>query len=214
MAKIDFQALGEQFKGLSLENVGSWKLLPRAAIWVMAIVACVLLGYFLLWNNQRAELDRLVAEEQTLKTQYEQKLKQALTLDELKRQKDQVGQYVVTLEKQLPNKAEMDALLSDINQAGIGRGLQFELFRPGSVVLKDYYAELPIAIRVSGNYRDLGGFVSDLANLSRIVTLGNLSVQATQAGPLGMDAIAKTYRYLDEEEALKARQARDKEKKK
>jgi type IV pilus assembly protein PilO len=117
---------------------------------------------------------------------------------------------VLSLEKQLPNKAEMDALLSDINQAGIGRGLQFELFRPGSVILRDYHAELPIAIRLSGRFHDLGGFVSDIANLSRIVMLDSLSLQAAKdaGGPLALEATARTYRYLDEEELAKARQAR------
>lgn len=209
LSSIDWQKLGEQFSGLTLENVGTWPLLPRLTVWLTMIVACALLGWFLLWQHQDAELERLRTEEQTLKAQYRQKLQLAINLDELRQQKEQVAQYVLSLEKQLPNKAEMDALLSDINQAGIGRGLQFELFRPGSVNVRDYYAELPIAVRVSGRFHDLGGFVSDIANLPRIVTLDNLQIQmAKDGGPLALDATAKTYRYLDEEEVLKARQAR------
>ncbi len=125
------------------------------------------------------------------------------------------------LEKQLPGKAEMDALLSDINQAGLGRGLQFELFRPGQVVVKDYYAELPIAIRVSGRYHDIGAFAADIANLSRIVTLNDMSIQPPQAqnkaadtgGLLAMEATARTYRYLDPGEIEEQRKEREKAKK-
>jgi len=115
---------------------------------------------------------------------------------------------VLTLEKQLPSKAEMDALLSDINQAGVGRGLDFELFRPGQTNVKEYYAELPIAIKVTGKYHDLGAFASDIANLPRIVTLNNLNVQQTKGGALTLDATAKTYRYLDPEELAAQRKAK------
>jgi type IV pilus assembly protein PilO len=215
MVKIDFRKLGEQFSGLQLENVGTWPLLPRLALWALLIATCLVLGWFLAWSNQSDELDRLSAEEDALKAQYRRKLQLAVNLDELRRQKEQVGQFVLSLEKQLPNKAEIDALLTDINKAGIGRGLQFELFRPGSLILRDYYAELPIAIRISGRYRDLGGFTSDIANLSRIVTLDNLVLQAVKdGGPLALEATAKTYRYLDEEELLKIRRARSEKNKK
>jgi type IV pilus assembly protein PilO len=115
---------------------------------------------------------------------------------------------VLTLEKQLPSKSEMDALLSDINQAGVGRGLDFELFRPGQINVREYYAELPIAVKVSGKYHDLGAFASDIANLPRIVTLNNLSVQAGKGGSLTLDAIAKTYRYLDQDEIAAQRKAK------
>jgi type IV pilus assembly protein PilO len=139
-----------------------------------------------------------------LKKEYRDKLGQAVNLTELRKQKLQVQEYVTQLEKQLPGKAEMDALLSDINQAGLGRGLQFELFRPGQVQVKDYYAELPIAIRVSGRYNDMGAFAADVANLSRIVTLHNLAIAPVSArdagGTLSMEATAHTYRYLDANE--------------
>ena len=131
------------------------------------------------------------------------------SLSELRKQKSLVEEYVTQLEKQLPGKAEMDALLSDINQAGLGRGLQFELFRPGQVVVKDYYAELPIAIRVTGRYHDIGSFTADIANLSRIVTLHNLTISGAKdpSGVLSMDATARTYRYLDQSELDQIRQA-------
>jgi len=197
-----------QFQGLSLDNIGAWPLLPRAAVWAAVVVACAVAGKFLLWDQQSQELDRLRADEETLKEQYRSKLQQAINLDELRRQKELVGQYVLTLEKQLPSKAEMDQLLSDINQAGIGRGLQFELFRPGQTILRDYYAELPISVRVSGRYHDLGAFAGDIANLPRIVTLNNLNLTAQRDGVLALDATAKTYRYLDEEELAAQRKAR------
>ncbi|MFO0103242.1 MAG: type 4a pilus biogenesis protein PilO, partial [Betaproteobacteria bacterium] len=138
---------------------------------------------------------------------FRSKVQQAVNLEELRRQKEQVNQFVLTLEKQLPSKAEMDALLSDINQAGIGRGLQFELFRPGSTVVKDYYAELPISVKISGRYHDLGAFAGDIANLPRIVTLNNLNLQQAKDGALTLDATAKTFRYLDEEEVAAQRKA-------
>jgi len=208
MATSGIGDLGAQFKGLTLDNVGMWPLLPRLAVWLFVILLCAGLGWWLIWNDQQQELERLRAEETTLKDQYRQKLQQAINLEDLRKQKEQVSQYVLTLEKQLPSKAEMDALLSDINQAGVGRGLQFELFRPGGTQVKDYYAELPISIKLSGRYHDLGAFASDIANLPRIVTLNDLNLQTQRDGVLTLDATAKTYRYLDEEELLKQRQAR------
>jgi type IV pilus assembly protein PilO len=192
-----------QFQGLTLENVGTWPLVPRVALWLFIIAACGALGWFLVWKAQVDELDRLRVEEQSLKDQYRNKLQQAINLEELRRQKEQVSQYVLTLEKQLPSKAEMDALLSDINQAGLGRGLQFELFRPGQLQVRDYYAELPIAIRVSGRYHDIGSFAADVANLSRIVTLHNLTLTPPReaGGVIAMDATARTYRYLEKAES-------------
>jgi len=201
--------ISSSFRGLTLENVGAWPLPPRVALWGLLVVVCAGLGYFLLWQSQLDELDQLRAKEVTLKEQFRVKLQQSINLEELRRQKEQVNQYVLTLEKQLPSKAEMDALLSDINQAGIGRGLQFELFRPGQTNLRDYYAELPITIRLSGRYHDLGAFASDIANLPRIVTLNNLNIQAKDRDlNLSLDATAKTYRYFDEDELAKMRAER------
>jgi len=204
---FDPKQLLAQFQGLTLENIGTWPMLPRAAVWLVVIVVCVIGGKLLLWDQQSAELEQLRSSEEDLKNQYRSKLQQAINLDELRRQKELVSQYVLTLEKQLPSKAEMDQLLSDINQAGIGRGLQFELFRPGQTSLKDYYAELPINVRVSGRYHDLGAFAGDIANLPRIVTLNNLNLSTQRDGVLALDATAKTYRYLDDQEMMAQRKS-------
>lgn len=138
---------------------------------------------------------------------------QAINLEALQEQKTQVDQYVERLQKQLPSKAEMAALLSDINQAGLGRGLQFQLFRPGQVVVRDYYAELPIDIKITGAYHDLGAFAADMAHLPRIVTLNNMALSTGKDGVLTLDAVAKTFRYLDQEEAATQRKIRDSKKK-
>jgi type IV pilus assembly protein PilO len=153
------------------------------------------------------ELTAEKAKEVQLKDDYSKKLAQAVNLDALKKQREQVQQYVTQLEKQLPSKAEMDALLSDINQAGLGRSLQFELFRPGQVSVKEYYAELPIAVRVTGRYHDMGAFAADIANLSRIVTLNNLTITPVKDGTLVMDTTAKTFRYLDNDEVALQRKS-------
>ncbi|MNT12540.1 Pilus assembly protein, PilO [compost metagenome] len=160
-------------------------------------------------NEYEAELATEVAKEQTLRADYQAKLVKAVSLDALKRQREQVQQYVIQLEKQLPSKAEMAALLSDINQAGLGRSLQFDLFRPGQIVVREYYAELPIAVRVTGKYHDMGSFASDIAHLSRIVTLNNISITpaAKDSGSLTMDATARTFRYLDPDEIQAQKQS-------
>jgi type IV pilus assembly protein PilO len=181
---------------------------PRVALWLFVIAACAVGGWFGLWSGQKDQLEQLQADEVKLKDEYRNKLQQAINLDELRKQREQVSQYVLTLEKQLPSKSEMDALLSDINQAGVGRGLDFELFRPGQTNVREYYAELPITVKVSGKYHDLGAFASDIANLPRIVTLNNLSLTAGKSGNLTLDATAKTYRYLDQDELAAQRKAK------
>jgi type IV pilus assembly protein PilO len=207
MANVAAPLVG-QFRSLSLDNVGAWPLLPRLALWSAVVIVCAIAGWATVWKEELDTLEGLRKDEASLKDQYRLKVQQAINLEELRRQKEQVNQSVLALEKQLPSKAEMDALLSDINQAGIGRGLQFELFRPGQVILKDYYAELPITVRVTGRYHDLGAFTSDIANLPRIVTLNNLNVQTLKNSALSLDAVAKTFRYLDEEELAAQRRAR------
>ena len=194
-----FEGAASQFRGLNPNEPGQWPVLPKIIIWIGLALVMVLLGWFMLLSGAHDELEGERAKEPNLKQDYRAKLAQAVNLGELRKQKLQVEEYVTQLEKQLPGKAEMDALLSDINQAGLGRGLQFELFRPGQVVVKDYYAELPISIRVSGRYHDLGAFAADIANLSRIVTLHNLVITAPRdaTGFLSMEATARTYRYLD-----------------
>ena len=167
----------------------------------MGVTALVVVALWFLWLN--ASDEELTAErgkEVQLREDYKKKLVQAAGLDALKKQREQVQQYVIQLEKQLPSKSEMDALLSDINQAGLGRSLQFELFRPGQVSVKEYYAELPISVRVTGRYHDIGAFAADVANLSRIVTLNNLTLVPGKDGMLTMDTTAKTFRYLDPDE--------------
>ena len=201
-----FGAAASQFRGLNPNEPGQWPLLPRLAAWTFLAGLMVFAGWFALLSSADDELMAERDKEPVLKQDYRAKLAQAVNLEELRKQKLQVEEYVTQLEKQLPGKAEMDALLSDINQAGLGRGLQFELFRPGSIGVRDYYAELPISLRVTGRYHDMGAFAADVANLSRIVTLHNLQITAPKnekdglAGILAMEATARTYRYLDPEE--------------
>jgi type IV pilus assembly protein PilO len=209
--KIDFAAIQEsvssQFRGLNPNDPSTWPALPRYGLCVLVTVA-VIAGLWFAWlSSSDDELKAEQAKEVTLKEDYKKKLVQAVNLDALKKQREQVQQYVTQLEKQLPSKAEMDALLSDINQAGLGRSLLFDFFKPGAVSVKEYYAELPIAMRVVGRYHDLGSFAADIANLSRIVTLSNLSVSSAKDGALSMDATARTYRYLDQEEVAAQRKA-------
>jgi type IV pilus assembly protein PilO len=189
-----------QFRGLNPKEPGQWPALPKAAAWLGATLLMVAVGWFAVLAAVADELQVERDREPALKADYRSKLGQAVNLTELRKQKLQVQEYVTQLEKQLPGKAEMDALLSDINQAGLGRGLQFELFRPGQVAVKEYYAELPITIRITGRYHDIGAFAADVANLSRIVTLHNINLAAAArdtSGNLAMDATARTYRYLD-----------------
>ena len=199
-----------QFRGLNAREPGQWPTLPKLAAWMGAAMAVVVLGWFVVLSTAAEELQSERDREPGLKADYRNKLGQAVNLTELRKQKLQVQEYVTQLEKQLPGKAEMDALLSDINQAGLGRGLQFELFRPGQVEVKEYYAELPITIRVTGRYHDIGSFAADVANLSRIVTLHNLNIAPLPrdtSGTLTMDATARTYRYLDTSEVDAQRRA-------
>ncbi len=199
-----------QFRNLNPNEPGQWPALPKAAAMLVSAAIVVALGWFLLLSNSTDELEASRAQEPKLQADYVSRLRQAVNLSELRKQKLQVQEYVTQLEKQLPGKADMDALLSDINQAGLGRGLQFELFRPGQMQTKEYYAELPISIRVSGRFHDVGSFAADVANLSRIVTLQNVTlVPQTRdpGGPLIMEATARTYRYLDASEVAEQRQA-------
>lgn len=201
-------SLSGQFDGLSGRHPGLWPVAPRMLCALGVMVGVLGLGYWFYWSNQFEEREALAAKEITLREQYRSKMAQAINLEALQKQKMQVDQYVERLQKQLPNKAEMAALLSDINQAGLGRGLQFDLFRPGQVVVRDYYAEQPIDIKVTGDYHDIGAFAADMANLPRIVTLNNMTLTAGKDGSLALDAVAKTFRYLDPEEANAQRKAR------
>ncbi|MEP7100157.1 MAG: type 4a pilus biogenesis protein PilO [Burkholderiales bacterium] len=205
-----FEGAVSQFRSLNPNEPGQWPMLPKFLTWLLVAVVMIVVGWWFLVSPAQDDLAAERAKEPGLKADYRAKLGQAVNLAELRKQKLQVEEYVTQLEKQLPGKAEMDALLSDINQAGLGRGLQFELFRPGQVAVKDYYAELPISIRVSGRYHDMGAFAGDIANLSRIVTLHNMTISASPrdtSGALAMDATARTYRYLDAAELEEIRKA-------
>jgi type IV pilus assembly protein PilO len=212
---IDVKQLGAdlaaQFQGLQGRPPGLWPLAPRLLCAAGVMAAVLGLGYWFYWSGQFEEQDNLAEQEVHLRDDYKLKMAQAINLEALESQQQQVNRYVERLEKQLPSKAEMAALLSDINQAGLGRGLQFELFKPGQVLVKDYYAELPIDIKVTGSYHDIGEFAADMAKMPRIVTLNNLSLNTAANGTLSLDAIAKTFRYLDQDELdaqAKARKAK------
>jgi type IV pilus assembly protein PilO len=207
-----FAEVASQFQGLNPKEPGQWPLLPKLAAFFVVMLAVAGAGYAFVLSDVQAGLDAERDREPQLRQDYHNKLAQAVNLPELRKQKSQVEEYVTQLEKQLPGKAEIDSLLSDISSAGVGRGLQFELFRPGQVLIKDYYAELPIAVKVSGRYHDIGAFAADVSNLSRIVTLHNLVVVAPQGprdanGALSMEATARTYRYLDAGEVAEQRKA-------
>jgi type IV pilus assembly protein PilO len=205
-ASFDFarwqQDARSQFSGLDPNDPSRWPAMPRRLLLLLVALAVLVGLWYAVLSGLRTQLESERQREVQLRTEFTSKVAQAANLEALRAQLEQVRLYVSQLERQLPSRAEMDALLSDINQAGIGRGLQFELFRPGQVELRDHYAELPIAVRVSGSYHDIGMFVSDVAHLSRIVTLNNLSLTPAPNRPevLTMDATAKTFRYLDPEE--------------
>jgi type IV pilus assembly protein PilO len=197
-----------QFRDLNPNQPGQWPLLPRLSVWLLVAIAVVVAGWFFELSAQSDDLQAARDKEPTLKNEYRAKLAQAINLDALKKQKEEVQTYVTQLEKQLPGKAEMDALLTDINQAGVGRGLVIDQFIPGRTETKEYYAELPISIRVTGRFHDIGAFAADIAALSRIVTLHNLSISPDSksgGGGLSMEATARTYRYLDKAEVIQAR---------
>lgn len=189
-----------QFRGLREQAPGLWPLLPRLTLLLTVIAAVILGGAWLLWMSQWDGIEQGRAEEEKLRTAFREKVRQSQNLEMLRTQKTYVVAEVAKLERQLPGKAEMDAMLSEINQAGVSRGLQFELFKPGQVRLTEHYAELPIDIRMSGSYHALAGFVSDIANLPRIVTMDHLMI-TRQKESLAFQAVAHTYRYLDPAES-------------
>ncbi len=193
----------EELRRLNIRDVGNWPLLPKIAILFGLFVVILVAGYFLDWRDQWDSLEVAQAEEEKLKVQYGQKKAKAINFELYVQQLTEVEQSFGALVKQLPNRSEIDALLTDINQAGLGRGLQFELFRPAAQEkMAEFYAELPIKIRITGTYHDMGAFASDVAQLPRIVTLNDVVI-ANDKGVLSLDAEAKTFRYLDEEEIAK-----------
>ena len=207
LPSLNADRLRAQFQGLSGRHPGLWPLLPRALLLLGLFAAIVAVGYSLYWRDLFDRLEAGETEEVRLKAAYTEKIRLAVNLPALRKQKEQVDHYVSQLEKQLPSKAEMDALLSDINTAGGIRGATLQLFKPGQVTAREHYAELPITVRVAGQFHDLASFASDLANLPRIVTLNNMTITlADKTGVLTLDAVAKTFRYLDSEEIAQQRQ--------
>lgn len=192
--------IASQFRGLNGRHPGQWPLIPRLMCGLAVFVAVIAIEWFALSDGQTDELDAGRQTEEKLRGDYKSKVAQANNLDGLKQQKVQVGEYVLTLEKALPSKSEMAQLLDDISHAGTGHNLTLDVFKPGNPLVKDYYAEQPIDIKVIGSYHDLAQFSSDIANLTRIVTLNNLSVTSGKDGVLTLDTVAKTFRYLDQDE--------------
>jgi type IV pilus assembly protein PilO len=205
--KKQLDGLTGQFRNLDSKDPSSWPQVPRYTVFILLALTLVVILWFVWLSDTKDTLTAEQEKELKLRDEYKVKLAKAINLDALRKQREQVQQYVTQLEKQLPSKSEMDALLSDINQAGLGRSLQFDLFRPGQVLVKEYYAELPIALKVVGRYHDIGNFASDIANLSRIVTLNNMTIVPAKDGLLTMDATAKTFRYLDANEIQAQRAA-------
>ncbi|HTS55766.1 MAG TPA: type 4a pilus biogenesis protein PilO [Burkholderiales bacterium] len=202
----------DELRRLNPREIGSWPALPKLGALVLLLILILAGGFFLDWSNQWDEFKAARAKEDTLRSQFVDKKHQAINLDAYRKQLADIEQSFGAMLKQLPNRSEMEALLSDINQAGLGRGLQFELFKPAAgEITSDFYAELPIQIKVMGNYHDVGAFASDVSQLSRIVTLNNIALGLDKEGNLIMDATARTFRYLDEEEiAAQRRAAREK----
>ncbi|MBS7349336.1 MAG: type 4a pilus biogenesis protein PilO [Comamonas sp.] len=201
-------ALKSQFENLDPKDPSLWPLAPKALMCLGIVIAVPIAAWYSYLSGFEEDLIAEHNREKQLRQEFSKKWGQAVALDSLKAQREQVHQYVSQLEKQLPSKAEMAALLSDINQAGMGRSLQFDLFKPGNENMREYYAELPITVRVSGKFHDMGAFVSDIAHLSRIVTLNNITVtRAQKDAGLVLDAQVRTYRYLDQEEISSQRKA-------
>lgn len=204
---------GFDFQQLDPNDPGSWPMAAKAVALALLFSVILGLGYFLDWSDQMDTLNAAEAEEEKLRQTFLDKKQQAINLDTYKQQLKDINQSFGAMLRQLPNKSEMDALITDINQAGVGRGLEFVLFKPGNETLTENFAEQPIAIQVTGGYHDFGAFASDVAQLPRIVTLNNISITPEKGGNLTMTAVAKTFRYLSDDEIAarkKAEQAKAK----
>ncbi|MEW6163931.1 MAG: type 4a pilus biogenesis protein PilO [Pseudomonadota bacterium] len=212
LSRLDFKAIAEDFKTLDPKDPGAWPLIPRIVILIGLFLVLLLLAGWFGWKGQLDDLDNKEREEAKLKDDWLSKKKQAVNLDEYRNQLAEIERSFGALLKQLPNATEMESLLVDINQSGLGRGLQFELFKPGNEAVKDFYAELPITVSVLGSYHDFGAFAGDIAKLPRIVTLNDINVMPAgkNSEKLTMTTIAKTFRYLDEEE-IAARKKKEKD---
>jgi type IV pilus assembly protein PilO len=205
---FNFKQLAEEFQRTNWKDPGTWHAAPKILVLLAILAGIPLGGYFAINQGQLEELEQGQQKEVKLKEEYVNKKKQAINLDLHRQQLREIDTQFGALLKQLPNKSQMDALLVDINQAGLGRGLQFELFRPAAAeIRRDFYAELPITVKVTGNYHDMGAFASDVGQLSRIVTLNEVSILAGSDGNLTMDAVARTFRYLDDDEVAAQRRS-------
>lgn len=208
MPKFDFQSIADDFRFMNPNDPGAWPLVPKVTVLVGLFAAILLAGWWFVWNDQLIELETKELEEDALKQQYLDKKRQAVNLDLYIQQLAEIDRSFGALLKQLPDKSEIEALLIEVNQAGLGRGLQFELFKPGQEQIKDFYAELPITVKINGGYHDFGAFAADIAKLPRIVTLNNISINSVKDGSqLSLDATTKTFRYLDEEEIARQKKA-------
>lgn len=206
--RIDFHAIAEDFRDLDPKDIGAWPLAPRIATLLALAIALLVAGWWFDWSGQMEVLGTKQQQEAKLKEEFLQKKRQAVNLEEYRKQLAEIDRSFGVVLKQLPNKAEMESLLIDINQAGLGRGLQFELFKPGNESIREFYAELPIQLRLTGTYHDFGAFAGDIAKLSRIVTLSELNLENGTGGVMKLDATATTFRYLDQDEM--AKQKKDK----
>jgi type IV pilus assembly protein PilO len=205
---INFNQIADDFKRTNWKDPGTWTFAPKLIVLVLILALIPVAGHLLVWQDQMDELERGIAQEETLKKDYLAKKTQAINLDLHKQQLREIDTQFGALLKQLPNKAQMDALLVDINQAGLSRGLQFELFRPAaSEAAREFCSELPITLKLIGTYHDMGGFAADVGQLPRIVTLNDVSIEAGKDGNLTMDVTARTFRYLDEDEVAAQRKA-------
>lgn len=204
----------EELRRLDPKKIGSWPAGPKIGVLVLVFLLILGAGYWFDWKDQIEQIDAETAKEQELRKTFVAKKTEALDLPLYRKQLEDIEKQFGALLKQLPGKSEIDALLTDINQAGLGRGLQFELFKPAAQeTVRDFYAELPISIRITGNYHDIGAFASDVGKLSRIVTLNDIALASGKGDTLIMDATAKTFRYLDDEEIAAQRKAAAKDKK-
>ena len=207
---IDFRAILLDFQNLNPKDVGAWPVAPRVTILLALFVAIMLAGWWFVWVDQLDMLEKKQQTELKLRDEFVAKKKEAVNLDLYVQQLNEIDRSFGALLKQLPNKSEVESLLVEINQAGMGRGLQFDLFKPGVEQVKDFYAELPINVRLTGSYHDFGAFAGDIGKLSRIVTLNNIAIVTNpqaRDGSLVMDAVTKTFRYLDEEELAAKKKA-------
>jgi len=194
----------DDLRSIDLNDIASW---PRSVKIAAAVLVCVLIliaGYWFIIKDQIAELEQAERQELALKDEFREKKALAVNLEAYKRQMDEMQERFGVMLRQLPNRTEVPELLIDITQTGLGRGLRFDLFQPRNKRVADFYAELPINIRVRGTYHELGGFVSDIAALPRIVTINDLALSPAGGGTLTMSAVAKTYHYLDDSPAAES----------